>query len=457
MPAITEGGAYTGESGKTYLAVGPLGQANVWTAVQNDEHGNIVVLKAPSTDDTGTSWPQFQHEMIMHELFKDCSYIRRQVDRVAPSENSPPLIVLEIFETTLWQARTKRPFSKDEVRSVARSILHGLQEVHDKGMVYVDIKMQNIMINGFDTSKDGDGSRLEAKLGDLGIVMEPMRGATTQPIVYRAPEVFFKGELTPAADIWAFGLVVSHLLEAKQRFANTGLYDDLHVGKGSLFEREQAMRSAIANDYDIDGEEYYKDCALPVRNPSHDPGQHWDQLRKRGLSEEEVSFLQWVMKVDPRERPSAKVILQSKWLGGEGVVPGTSNGTSSNGFPPASSAITQDPSKTSTGTAAPQSTALPETQIAAMKDWIDQDSSKATNSNGSETADSGKEPSSSAAGSNGAADGAQRPPAVGARTQDRLAAVMSGKGTPKEPGAESPRPALVESRSSGGGTYLSYR
>ena len=91
--------------------------------------------------------------------------------------------------------------------------------------------------------------------------MEPLNGKA-QPVAYRAPEVFFKGELSQAADIWAFGLVYSHLLEAQRRFSNTGLYDDLYIGGGSMFEREQAMRNAIANDFDIRNVEYYKDLSL---------------------------------------------------------------------------------------------------------------------------------------------------------------------------------------------------
>ncbi|KAI7254030.1 hypothetical protein KC335_g14702 [Hortaea werneckii] len=98
------------------------------------------------------------------------------------------------------------------------------------------------------------------------------------------------------------------------------MYDDLHNGSGSMFEREQAMRSAIANDYDISQEEYYRDCALPINNSNHKPGQHWDELRSRGLDEDDVEFLKWVMAVDPRKRPTATAVLGSKWLGGEGFV-----------------------------------------------------------------------------------------------------------------------------------------
>ncbi|KAK0956360.1 hypothetical protein LTR91_022424, partial [Friedmanniomyces endolithicus] len=318
MNIIHEGAEFLGESGKTYLAVSPLGQANVWTAVDKGNLENIVVLKSPAPDDTDPSWPQFQHEMIMHELLKNCTAVRKQIDRIPPVESAgtPPILVLEIMQTTLWSARTKRPFTKEEVRSVARQVLRGLKEIHDKGLVYADLKMQNVMINGFDTAEPGVLTQLEAKLGDLGIVMYPQVG-TVQPVAYRAPEVFFKGAITPAADIWGFGLIYCHLLEAIERFDKTGLYDDLNTGGGSMREREQAMRYALGNDYDLENVDYYKDCALPYRSEDHETGHHWGELRKRGLDEEDIEFLQWILRSDPSRRPSAAAILNSDILNPE--------------------------------------------------------------------------------------------------------------------------------------------
>lgn len=316
MPSITEGAELRGESGKTYLAVSPLGQANVWTAVDKHNPSNIVVLKSPGADDTfRTTWTKFQHEMIMHELFKNCSSIRKQVDRIPPvkGSTSPPILVLEIFETTLWGARTKRPFTKPEVRTVGKAIVQGLADVHSKGLVYADLKMQNVMINGFDTAKPGDINKLVAKLGDLGIVMEPSIGIV-QPVAYRAPEVFFKRNITQAADIWSFGLIYSHLLEARHRMDKSGLYDDLAVGNGSIPEREQALKNAMTNDYDLQSEIYYRGSMLPERDTGHETGRHWEELRKRGLGERDLNFLKWVLKADPTERPTAKAILESKWL-----------------------------------------------------------------------------------------------------------------------------------------------
>lgn len=313
--SLYEGAELTSESGKTYLAVSSLGQSNVWTAAEKENFGNIVVLKAPSDTDRYGSWPAFCDEMVMHELFKESDHVRKQVDRIAPEKKGPPMLVLEIAEMTLWQARTKRPLSRGEIVAVVRGILQGLEEIHAKGLVYGDLKMENVMISGFDIDKPGDGSNLEVKIGDLGTVAYPANG-TLQPVAYRAPEVYFKEEITPAADIWGLGLIYSHLVEAKLSFSKSGIYDDLTPASSSLNQREHAVGSQISKDYDLRNTEYYKHCALPSRSERRTSGNHW---AKRGLDARDVDFLERVMKADPRERPTARAILASYWFEGGGL------------------------------------------------------------------------------------------------------------------------------------------
>lgn len=323
MGFLQEGTKLTSEAGKTYLAVDNLGQPNVWTGVEEtcaekDNFTNVVILKAPSDDDDkAESWPKFVHEMIMHELFKNSPHIRKQIDRIPPVKEtkSPPVLVLEIFQTTLWQARTKRPLSRLEIVAIMKGVLEALRDIHAKGLVYSDLKMENVMVNGFDPQAQSHGSCLTIKLGDLGTVMYPAKG-TAQPIAYRAPEVFFKEEIAPAADIWAVGLIYSHLLEAQNNFSKTGLYDDLYFGSGITSERVQALRHAIANDYDLKNVPYYKGCTLPYRDEDHARGDHWENLRGRGMEELDVAFLQRILKANPKERPSAKAILASQWFAG---------------------------------------------------------------------------------------------------------------------------------------------
>lgn len=242
MVYLCRGAEFTGKSGTTWIALNPLGQDNVWIATAKHDRDQLAVLKAPNADDSADQgWPRFKHEVIMHELFKRCAFIRRQIDRIPPDldNDDPSILVLEYFETTLWKARIERPMSKAEIKAIARSVLQGLQEIHDADLVHCDLKMPNILINGFDKERAGDGSSLHVSIGDLGIVMPPMKGKA-QPITYRAPEVYFRHDITSAADIWAFGLIYCHLLEAQHQFLKLGLYDGLDAREGTMAERETA-------------------------------------------------------------------------------------------------------------------------------------------------------------------------------------------------------------------------
>ncbi|KAK6007095.1 hypothetical protein QM012_006103 [Aureobasidium pullulans] len=315
---LSEGARLTGESGKSYLAVSPLGQSNVWTAVEQSNDPKkplqVVVIKEPGEVDTLPGWPSFQNEMVMHEVFKDSPAIRQQIDRIPPTKTGgPPMIVLEITETTLWTARTKRPMSLAEIKTVAKDVLIGLRDVHAAGLVYADLKPQNIMVDGFNAESEEKDDHLKAKLGDLGLVMEPMNGKV-QPITYRAPEVYLKGDITSRVDVWGWALIYCHLLEARTRFSKTGLYDDLDTKTGGMAEREEAVKKALMNDYKLQNDPVYGNVPLPANDPSKHKGDQWELLRQRGLEDGEVDFLRWVLKADPYQRPTVTQILESGWL-----------------------------------------------------------------------------------------------------------------------------------------------
>lgn len=314
---LSEGAKLTGETGKTYIAVSPL-QSNVWTAAEKKDDPNdpyrVVIIKEPGEVDTQPGWPSFQNEMVMHEVFKDSPGIRQQIDRIPPTKpGDPPMIVLEITETTLWIARTKRPWSLAEIKKVAKDVLLGLRDVHAQGLVYADLKPQNIMVDGFNAESEAKDDHLQAKLGDLGLVMEPMNGKV-QPITYRAPEVYMRGDITSRVDVWGWGLIYCHLLEARTRFSQTGLYDDLETKTGGMAEREEAVKSALTNDYKLMNDPVYSDVSLPQNDPNKHKGDQWELLRSRGLEDGEVDFLRWVLRADPYQRPTVDQILECGWL-----------------------------------------------------------------------------------------------------------------------------------------------
>lgn len=175
--------------------------------------------------------------------------------------------------------------------------------------------MENILISGFERQPNKDDTmqdnNITAKLGDLGIVMSPLKGIV-QPIAYRAPEVYFRREITPAADIWSWGLIYCQLLEAQAAFHKTGMYDDLL--KGSFVQAEKSVQKAMFNDYDLGSLDYYDGCALPYLERDDREGKHWDRLKNKGVPENEINFLSWVLNPVPTERPTAQDILDGGWL-----------------------------------------------------------------------------------------------------------------------------------------------
>jgi hypothetical protein len=105
----------------------------------------------------------------MHKLFAGTPMLRKLVDFVPASESTRPLMILEPMSTTLWEARNMRPLTKEEIKWVMRGVLLGIATVHIKGMVYTDLKMENVGVGGFDAAKpDANMREIIVRLLDLG-------------------------------------------------------------------------------------------------------------------------------------------------------------------------------------------------------------------------------------------------------------------------------------------------
>ncbi|MBM4409525.1 MAG: serine/threonine protein kinase, partial [Chloroflexi bacterium] len=125
-----------------------------------------------------------------------------------------PFFVMELCErgslADLLAARGGR-LSPDEIVPAIVDVAGGLASLHGRGFVHRDVKPHNILLTG--------GG---AKLGDFGIA----RGDDTQggltgtgtamgTLAFLAPEVLAGGPATPAADVFALGVVVYQALTSR--------------------------------------------------------------------------------------------------------------------------------------------------------------------------------------------------------------------------------------------------
>lgn len=62
--------------------------------------------------------------------------IRGLVDYVSDSEPGGPMMVLDTFTDSLWEARNVRAFTTREIKWVMKGVLLGIFTVHMKGLVY---------------------------------------------------------------------------------------------------------------------------------------------------------------------------------------------------------------------------------------------------------------------------------------------------------------------------------
>ncbi|KAI9137183.1 kinase-like domain-containing protein [Paraphysoderma sedebokerense] len=98
----------------------------------------------------------------------------------------------------------ERKFTERRVRFYAAEMLLALQSIHGKGLVYRDLKLENILL-----SKDGHIKIADFGLcGKEGIESEILSGT----IEYFAPELFRGSPFTFAADWWAYGIVLFGIL-----------------------------------------------------------------------------------------------------------------------------------------------------------------------------------------------------------------------------------------------------
>lgn len=97
-------------------------------------------------------------------------------------------------------------FSEDVARFYSAEILLGLKHIHDRGIIYRDIKLENILLD----------EKGHVKISDLGLSVkkDKIKGYAGTP-GYTAPEVI-KGELySKTADFFSFGVIIYRFITGK--------------------------------------------------------------------------------------------------------------------------------------------------------------------------------------------------------------------------------------------------
>ena len=125
-----------------------------------------------------------------------------------------PYIVMELLDGEDLATRIRRTgaLAPSEVREVLEQLCHAVAAAHAAGIVHRDLKPENVFLAR--TKRAGD-ARFDVKVLDFGIAKHVAESATRGQTVgmigtpmWMAPEQTEPGKSTPAADVWALGLIL---------------------------------------------------------------------------------------------------------------------------------------------------------------------------------------------------------------------------------------------------------
>ena len=171
----------------------------------------------------------------------------------------------ELFE--IFQDDKHLP--EEEIRSIARQLVHALHYLHANRIIHRDMKPQNVLCASNNTVKLCDFGFARA-MSNNTVVLTSIKGTP----LYMAPELVQEQPYTHTVDLWSLGIILYELFVGSPPFYTTSLYSLINL---------------IVKD--------------PVKYPSN-------------MSDSFRSFLQGLLQKDPRQRLEWPGLLHHPFIAG---------------------------------------------------------------------------------------------------------------------------------------------
>jgi serine/threonine protein kinase len=158
---------------------------------------------------------RFRHE-ARTMAFLSHPNVARVYDLFEPNEQSQPWVVLEFVPGLSLRQEIDRngPIDIDRLAHLLKQIAAALNHLHQRGMVHLDVKPQNILFDDPMTVKLIDfGIAQEA-----GTILEVANGQAFGTVSYVSPEQASGEEVGPASDIYSLGCVVYEMVTGETVF-----------------------------------------------------------------------------------------------------------------------------------------------------------------------------------------------------------------------------------------------
>ena len=192
--------------------LGSGGMAVVYRATDRVLHRDVAVKVLRDTADDETDRLRFTSEA---RTLAALSHRHLVMVLDAGTTADQPFLVMELVEgMTLSQRIADGPLAPDEVAEIGAQLADALAYAHGQGVIHRDVKPGNVLLG-----------RSGVKLADFGIarlvgdtVRHTMTGQAIGTAAYISPEQVLGHDVTPAADVYALGLVLLEVLTGERAY-----------------------------------------------------------------------------------------------------------------------------------------------------------------------------------------------------------------------------------------------
>ncbi|OJJ42304.1 hypothetical protein ASPZODRAFT_155405 [Penicilliopsis zonata CBS 506.65] len=221
---------------------------------------------------------RFQHRTLT---------IRPLIEELQGSD-VPPTLILRYLDDDILNASNKQHLTRPEVKLIAKRVLEALSVLHDEGFVHTDIKPSNVLVN----CGQQDVRFTDMQLADFGstVYVDSIHAQRGDPIstpIFRNGLHIFKLDVLPDHEDYDLKILLKH----HRCFGPFPESYEQIVDKQRLAVLVWVMQSSPPE----------------TLRPFH-------LTTTQEICEEDKSFVLRAMKLDPRNRPSAKQLLKDKWF-----------------------------------------------------------------------------------------------------------------------------------------------
>ncbi|KAE9973522.1 hypothetical protein EG327_009040 [Venturia inaequalis] len=291
-------------------------QDTVWFA-KNALSQEQVVIKSV------LNHPRVRHERDILRRFQGRTpYLRPILDEI---QDPADTIVLKYLDDDLQSASNRQKLSPRELRYVSKKVLQALSVLHEDGFVHTDVKLDNILVN---YGHANPAIRFtDVQLADCGatyhVDSEVAKSCTTVGApIWRSPEIIMGLPVgwNTATDIWSYGLCLIALIYG----------DNFHIlrpPRGITVDHDDYDFHIMVQQFKLFGPLPDKFDELLQGNENNImmaewlvgnvPKEEWSlfsRVSETELPSRDRDFICRIMRMDPRDRPTANELLNDPWF-----------------------------------------------------------------------------------------------------------------------------------------------